>query len=190
MRVLSKEEFDTHKKRMLAEMKKKIFIYPTDTIYGIGGNALDKNIVAKIRAAKQSNIQPFSVIAPSKHWIKEHCVLSDEAQEWLKKLPGPYTLILPLKDQKTIAQNVNTGLSTIGVRIPKHWISKVVEELGVPFVTTSANVTAEEVMTSLDDLDSRIKEHVDYLFYDGPLEGKPSTLVHLESNKVKIKERP
>ncbi|MFH1173596.1 MAG: L-threonylcarbamoyladenylate synthase [archaeon] len=186
-RILSKEEVEQRKFRK--ELTKSIFIYPTDTIYGIGCNALDKKLVARIREAKKSNVQPFSIIAPSKHWIKENCTLSPEAEAWLKQLPGSFTLILPLKNKDAVASNVNNGLPTIGVRIPKHWISKLVEEANVPFITTSANATGDDIMTCIEDLDPRLKEYVHFVINEGKLIGKPSTLVHLEKEKVQIKER-
>ena len=64
-----------------------VFIYPTDTIYGIGCGALDKNAVEKIRRLKERQTNPFSIIAPSKEWITENCIITKEAKDLLNKLP-------------------------------------------------------------------------------------------------------
>ena len=170
----------------------KIFIYPTDTIYGLGCSALDRKAIKKIREMKQRPYTPFSVIAPSKKWIEETCYLSKEAKRWLKNLPGPYTLILKTKNSP-VAPEVNMGIETLGIRIPDHWISSFVEELGIPIITTSVNVTDEQFMTKIEDLDadvnSEIKKRLDFVIYEGEKNGRPSRIVHLEGKEVKIRER-
>ena len=68
-----------------------IFIYPTDTVYGLGCNAEDIRAVKKLRQIKGTD-HPFSVIAPSKQWIQDR--LNVKFPEFLEKLPGPVTLIM------------------------------------------------------------------------------------------------
>jgi len=189
MQTITKEELEKKKFFFKEELEKKVFIHPTDTVYGLGGNATDKEVVAKIRAAKHSNLQPFSVIAPSKKWITENCIIDDEAERWLEKLPGPYTLILPLKNKNCVAPNVTNNHETIGVRIPNHWIKDVIAELNLPFITTSANVTAEEVMTNIEDMGSQLKPFIDYAIDDEVIKGHSSTLVNLAQETVSIKKR-
>ncbi len=189
MRVLNIDEFKMEKDSIIESIKDGIiFIYPTDTIYGIGCNAQISKSVRKIRMLKGRATNPFSVIAPSVEWIKENCVVTKEAEEWLEKLPGPYTLILRLKNPKSVAKEVNPGLNTLGVRIPNHWISKIVAEAEVPIVTTSVNRSNEAYMTSLEDLDPSIKKGIDFVLYEGEKEGKPSKIVDL-SGDLKIIER-
>ncbi len=162
-----------------------IFIYPTDTIYGIGCNALDTKAVDKIRMLKKRQNNPFSIIAPSKEWITENCIVTKEGKEWINKLPGPYTLILKLKNKNAIAKSVNQGEETAGVRIPNHWFNEVVRKLGFPIVTTSANLSAKPFMTSLEDLDSTIKRGVDFIIYEGEKKGRPSKIINLVKGKIK-----
>ena len=162
-----------------------VFIYPTDTIYGIGCNALDKKAVDKIRKLKERPTNPFSIIVPSKEWIVKNCIVPKEGKEWLAKLPGPYTLIFKLKNKKAIAQSVNANQETIGVRIPDHWFSKIVRDLGFPIVTTSANRSGKPFMTSLEDLDQTIEDNVDFIIYEGEKKGRPSKIVNLVEGKVK-----
>ncbi|MBI4140185.1 threonylcarbamoyl-AMP synthase [Candidatus Woesearchaeota archaeon] len=165
-----------------------IFIHPTDTIYGIGCNACDNNAVLKIRSAKNRHDMPFSVIAPSKEWIKNNCKISKYAEKWVDKLPGPYTLILNLKNNFCIASEVNKNSGTIGVRIPDHWISTAVSELGKPIVTTSANVTGRTYMTRIEDLHNDVKKCTDFAIYEGEKIGRPSTIIDL-TGKEKIVKR-
>ena len=162
-----------------------VFIYPTDTIYGIGCNALDEKAVDKIRQLKGRPTNPFSIIAPSKGWVRRNCLINTEGEKWLNKLPGPYTLILKLKNKNAIAKSVNQGEGTIGVRIPNHWFSGVVQELGFPIVTTSANRSGRPFMTSIENLDSAIKDGVDFIIYEGEKKGRPSKIVNLVEGKIK-----
>lgn len=162
-----------------------VFIYPTDTIYGIGCNALDKKAVDKVRKLKERPTNPFSILVPSKEWISENCEMTKEAKEWLNKLPGPYTLVLKLKNKNAIAKSVNQGEETIGLRIPQHWFNSIVYELRFPIVTTSANRSGRPFMTSIDDLDSTIKDGVDFIIYEGEKKGRPSKIVNLVEEKIK-----
>ncbi len=190
MIVLNLDEYNVHKKTIIEELKKTVFVYPTDTIYGLGCNATDERLVSKIRKIKNSQ-QPFSVIVPSKEWIYQNCEVTQEADEWIRKLPGPYTLILKLKNPKALAKNVyhSNSMNTVGVRMPNHWFLAVAYQMRVPIITTSANVSGRDFMTTLDDLDSTIRNNVDYVFYDGEKRGRPSTMINLVGPEIFIKQR-
>jgi len=175
MKILKQK--DLTDENVLKNLKRSIFIYPTDTIYGIGCDAVSEKLVAYVREIKGRETKPFSVIAPNKKWISDNCIVNEEAKEWIDKLPGAYTLIFKLKNRKAIAENVSFG-ETIGIRIPAHWISEVVKKFGIPIVTTSANLTGKPFMTSLDDLDKSI--------YEGEKKGSPSRVIDLTGKEVKI----
>ena len=189
MRVLIKEEFLQEKDAIRNRLKEEniAFIYPTDTIYGIGCNALSKEAVQRIRKIKKRENNPFSVIAPSKEWIVKNCSLNENAKEWLKKLPGPYTLVLKTKEE-CVAKNVAPRLKTLGIRIPDHWFSDFAKEMNIPIISTSANVSGNDFMTSLEDLDEDIKGKVDFIVYEGVKEGKPSRIIDL-TGRIKVIER-
>ncbi|MCP3686601.1 MAG: threonylcarbamoyl-AMP synthase [bacterium] len=190
MDIITEEEFKLQKEQFLAEIEEgAVFIYPTDTIYGIGCNALNLNAAKKVREIKERHSLPFSVIAPSKKWIYDNCIVTGDAVKWVEKLPGPYTLIFELKDKELFPKEVNSGMGTIGVRIPSHWFSEMVAELGFPVVTTSANITGEEFMTSIDDLNDKIKNKVDFSVYEGEKKGRPSTIVKLIEEKIEVIKR-
>ena len=189
METLTKSEVQLRVQELIELINEgDIFIHPTDTIYGIGCNALDEKAVKKIRKLKERKESPFSLWVPSKDWIREHCVVPKEGEKWLDKLPGPYTLILKLKQNNVIAPSVSMGAETIGVRIPNHWFNRVVELAQTPIITTSANRSGKQFMTSLEDLDKEIKNGVRFCVYEGEKNGKPSNIVHL-TEKLKILER-
>ena len=97
-------------------------------------------------------------------------------------------MILELKNGKCIAKEVNVGLKTLGVRIPRHWIAKLITEAEVPVVTTSVNKSGQDYMTSLDDVDESIKNSIDFVLYEGEKEGRPSKIIDL-TEKAKVIER-
>ena len=86
MEILTKDAFLQDKDKALELIRSAILVYPTDTIYGIGCNAQDPELVNKIRDAKKRPDTPFSVIAPSKEWIVDNLIVPASAVEWLDKL--------------------------------------------------------------------------------------------------------
>jgi len=180
--IISKQQFLKNKKFYIKKIKQgSVFIYPTDTIYGIGCISTNKKSITRIKQLKQRTNKPFSIIVPSKNWILKNCKINKNSKKRLKKLPGKYTLILELKNKK---EAPNKNISTIGIRIPKNWFSKVVKEINTPMITTSVNISNEPYMTSLIDLNKEIKSKVDFIIYQGYLNNKPSKMINLITNQI------
>jgi L-threonylcarbamoyladenylate synthase len=153
-------------------LKGKIFIYPTDTIYGIGCNALNQASVKKIRNIKQRDQKPFSIIAPSFDWIEQNCIVDINLKKYL---PGPYTIILKKKDPKCLPWVSDTD--TLGVRIPKSKFCKEIQKTKLPFITTSVNISGQMPANSITEVSKDLKGKVDFIIDEGTLSGKPSTLI-------------
>ena len=181
MITLTKKEFLEEKHVYFMQLKMgAVFVYPTDTIYGIGCDATNAEAVKRIRDIKRRDKKPFSVIAPSKDWIRENCEVEKKD---LDRLPGPFTLILRLKNREVIAKDVNEGKETIGVRIPDHWISDMIKGYGKPVVTTSVNRAGDEPITEVKRVNNN---KVDFAIDEGKIEGKPSTVIDLTGKDEKI----
>ena len=157
-----------------------IFIYPTDTVYGIGCDATNEKSVKKIRELKQTD-HPFSVIIPAKSWIKQNLLL--KFPEFLEKLPGPFTFIFKKKSPKFLDQA--SSLDSIGIRIPKHSLTKIIQSSGVPFVSTSANISGQPTIKEISDLPDSMKENVDVIIDGGRLANLASTVVDLTGETPK-----
>lgn len=186
MEILTKAELSKRYDEIVTRIRQgAIFIHPTDTIYGLGCNALDAAAVRKIRAIKQQFHQPFSIWVPLLQWVEEHCYVTPEARKWLPQLPGPYTLILKLKADGILAEAVTLKKETIGLRYPNHWFRKVVEKAAVPIVTTSANKTSQPFMTRLEDLDPGIAQSVEFMIYEGEKLARPSRIINVVEGTVK-----
>ena len=156
-----------------------IFVYPTDTIYGIGCNALIAGSVEKIRKIKKAQ-HPFSVIAPSTEWILRN--LDVESRKSLDVLPGACTLIFRKKEPFFLRQV--SSLPTLGVRIPGHPISKLVREIGIPFVTTSANLTGKTVIKKASE--AKKFKGVNYIIDGGTLANPPSVVIDMSGEEEKV----
>lgn len=190
METLTKSELAIrHEEIMERIVGGEVFIHPTDTIYGLGCNALDEKAVKSIRELKERTKTPFSVWAPSKKWIEDNCELGEEGQKWLEELPGPYTLVLKIKNKKAVAPSVHPTNGTMGVRLPDHWFSAVVGRLGVPIVTTSANRMGRAFMTSIENMDPEVKRGVRFIIYEGEKKGRPSKIINLAEKTTSVKER-
>ncbi len=185
MEVITRAELEYRKQEFIEKIKAgAVFIYPTDTIYGIGCCALRQRSVQKIRELKGRQTSPLSIWAPSIDWVRKYGVISSKAEKWLEKLPGPYTLILSLKENDPLAKNV-TPDRTIGVRLPNHWFGKIVEECGFPIITTSANKTGEPFMTSIENLDHDLEQNVEFMIYEGEKDARPSKIVNVDKEEIK-----
>jgi L-threonylcarbamoyladenylate synthase len=173
MEVFTQTELNLRQKEIIKKIKDgAIFIHPSDTIYGIGCNALDEKAVKKLREIKERPDTPLSVWVPSMEWVEKNCVESDR----IEKLPGPYTLIVEVKVNNAVAKNVGKG-NTLGIRFPEHWFSEIVQKLGLPIVTTSANKTGQSFMTNLENLDPDIEKQVDFMIYEGEKKARPSKII-------------
>ena len=189
MKNYTKEEAILNKDELINKIKQgSIFIYPTDTLYGIGCNALNSDSVKKIRSLKQNNNKPFSVIVPSEEWIINNCNTKNK-EEYLKKLPGAYTLIFNLKNKESISAETNCGSDTLGVRIPDNWFTKLVQEAEVPIITTSVNTTGQKPITNVLDVPILFKDAVNFIIDDGHIDNSASTIIVLTKDKAEIIER-
>lgn len=159
-----------------------VFIYPTDTIYGLGCNALNKEAVNRIKEIKsRDKNKPLSVIAPSKEWIFENLIADKKTVD--KYLPGAYTLILKKKNKDFLSYVSQT--ETLGVRIPNHEFTQLIQKVNVPFITTSVNLSGEAPASLLIDIKPEILEQVDIIINGGELSGTPSTIIMPDGSELK-----
>ncbi len=175
MKLIKQSEItkETEKEILDAIKRGKIFIYPTDTIYGIGCNAFIKSAVNKIKKIKlRKNDQPLSIIAPSFDWIGQNLILDCDIHRYL---PGPYTLVLKKKYNNYLSYVSKTN--SLGIRIPDCDFIKIIQKSKAPFITTSVNLSGEPFATKISDIPDSILEKVDYVIDAGKLNGNPSTII-------------
>ena len=159
-------------------------VYPTDTVYGIGADALNEKAVDKIREVKMiPEKKPFSAMFSDMKMIKEYCELNASDEKKLEKyLPGPYTILLPLKSNVKIA----CANEKIGVRIPENpFCNQLCKSFGKPIVTTSANVTGFPPPTDFDTISMRILNEVSIAIDGGQTKyQKASQIIDFKTKKI------
>lgn len=152
--------------RLLAN--NEVVAFPTETVYGLGGNAKSDEAVKRIFEAKgRPNDNPLIVHVASMEQLNEITTeISELAKTLIKKFwPGPLTLILE-KKEGALPNSVTAGLRTVGVRMPDHPVAlEVIRMSGVPIAAPSANTSGKPSPTTAkhvsDDLNGRIAGIVD-----------------------------
>jgi L-threonylcarbamoyladenylate synthase len=140
--------------------------FPTETVYGLGANALDPNAVANIFLAKdRPNWDPLIVHVSDRATLDEVATVSEQAERLIKAFwPGPLTLLLPRTEKIPDAVTANRPL--VGVRMPAHPLAHaLLEATGLPLAAPSANRFGRTSPTTaahvLQDLDHRIDAVID-----------------------------
>jgi len=179
---------DKNKIEKIIEILKNggVILYPTDTVYGIGANIFDKNAVKRVYSIKKRNYDmPLSVCVSNADEIEKIAYLNSDLRKFINNIfPGPFTVILQKKDH--VPDIITAGSKKIGVRIPD---SKLCMELSkeFPITTTSANISGEKILESVDDILRELGNVFDAVIEAHSLKNTiPSTVVDLTGSKPKI----
>ncbi|MDD3263900.1 MAG: L-threonylcarbamoyladenylate synthase [Candidatus Nanoarchaeia archaeon] len=180
------KDFETKSQEIIDRINKgDVFVYPTDTIYGIGCDATNPQSVERIREIKQRFQGPFSVIAPNKEWIKNNCKTDTKINFWIKKLPGPYTFILNLKNENTVTKGVEKDMK-LGIRILNHKIMEIFEKTKKPIITTSVNISTMPPLKDPKKISQFIEKNIDFIINQGLINSEPSNIIDLTQEKPNI----
>lgn len=158
-----------------------LIVYPTETVYGLGADALSEVAVHKVYEAKQRLMgKPISVAVSDIGMIEGVAFVDEFAERFISKfLPGPVTIVLPVK--RCLPSILSGGTGTIGIRFPDNFLAlAIISELDNPITSTSANISGEVSPVTAD----QVNVPHDYLIDGGVLPGTPSTVVNLKSRKV------
>ena len=182
-----KENINTEELKNVANLIKNgdIVVFPTETVYGIGANALDKNAVKKIFIAKgRPSDNPLIVHVANKQDIGRVALTPSAVEQKLIDafMPGPITIIL--RKKAVIPDIVSAGLDTVGIRMPSNKIAnKIISAAGVPIAAPSANISGKPSGTRLKDIRDELESKVSVMIDGGETEvGLESTVVKVENN--------
>ena len=159
---------------------------PTETVYGLGADALNEDAVSRIFLAKgRPQDNPLIIHIPDASWLERYCRDVPPAAYRLAERfwPGPLTMILPRRD--IVPLQTTGGLETVGVRCPNHPVTlAIIEAAGVPIAAPSGNTSGRPSPTTaahmIEDMDGRI---------DGIVDGGPCT-VGVESTIIDLTVTP
>jgi len=162
----------------------KVVAFPTETVYGLGANALNPIAVAKIFELKERPaFDPLIVHIAEKDDIYKYSTISDSRVTKIieKFWPGPLTLVLPKKD--IIPDIVTSGLPTVGLRMPRNEIAlALIKQSGCPIAAPSANKFGRISPTTADHV-RKYLPNVDYILDGG------KTTVGIESTIITLTEK-
>lgn len=191
---IDREHFDEKLLLPAAECIKNggLVAFPTETVYGLGGNAFDASASAKIYSAKgRPSDNPLIVHIADKNEIR---TLSQDIPEaaWLlaeRFWPGPLTMILKKKD--LIPKTTTGGLDTVAIRMPSDPIASALIRLsGVPIAAPSANASGRPSTTKAEHVIEDLNGRIDIIIDGGSSEiGLESTIVDL-TEEVPVILRP
>ncbi len=160
----------------------RLVAFPTETVYGLGANALDPDAVERIYEAK-GRPQSSPIIIHISDLEMLHQVVTawpDAAQKLAEKFwPGPLTLVLP--KTSAVPDVVTAGLPTVGVRMPAHPVAlELARVAGVPIAAPSANRFTQVSPTTAEHVRQSLGDRVDYVLDGGPCSvGIESTVLTL-----------
>ncbi len=144
----------------------KTILYPTDTVYGIGANIFDVEAVKRVYIIKNRALnKPLSICVSKIDDIHNIAYLDKDIENMLKDiLPGPFTVILNKKEN--VPPILTSGSSKIGIRIPDN---KICMELSreFPITTTSANISGQPVLESINEILKQLHEEIDLVLDSG-----------------------
>ena len=166
-----------------------LVVFPTETVYGLGGNGLDAEAAMKIYAAKgrpSDNPLIIHVAKPEDAYLyTETDEVTRPLYEALAKafMPGPLTVILPKRD--CVPYSTTGGLDTVAVRCPSHPIAHaLIEATGVPVAAPSANLSGKPSPTCASHVVDDLTGRVDIIIDGGECDiGLESTIVKIDRDK-------
>lgn len=168
----------------IAHLKNRsVICYPTDTLYGIGGDARLKSVVERISKIKGRDRKvPYSVIFSDWEMGSRYVKIDQGLRVKLEELtPGPYTFLLEKKRDLPVTES-----PLLGCRVPDNeFCLKLVEEFGHPIITTSSNTHKKDPATDVSMLDEKVSNSLDLIIDQGrTMHSKGSTIIDVVNKKI------
>ena len=181
-----KDNIDLDKLKEISKIIKNggIVVFPTETVYGIGTNGLNKEAISRLYEVKQRpTSKPISLLVSSIDMAEMVAKdITDMEYKLMDKFfPGPLTIIL--KKKNIVPDNLTNNTDTVGIRMPDNIIAKkLIEYAKVPIATPSANISGKPSGTDINYIMENFKDKVDYYIDGGQSKlGIGSTIVKVEN---------
>ncbi len=160
-----------------------LVVYPTETVYGLGADALDPEAVDRVFEAKgRSRDRPISMALPDASVAVDYARMTDRDRAFCERfLPGPVTVLLERTDR--IPDALVAGRDRVGVRVPNHDIARELARRAGPITATSANRSGTESARRIEALDRSIRERA-VVVDGGETSGGESTVVDVNAGEI------
>ena len=167
-----------------------IVIGPTDTVYGIFGDATKKQVIEKIFALKQRPLEKaFPIFVKDIEMARCYAYISDSKAKFLEKIwPGAITVIFHHKGK--LSHVLTAGRDTIGIRISNHlFFLELLSQLDFPLVQTSANISGKKPAKNLKEIQEYFSGgefKPDLIIDEGELAGSPSVIADYTKENLRL----
>lgn len=162
----------------------ELVVYPTETVYGLGANALDGEAVGRVfEAKKRDRTKPLSMAVESVSAVEAYVPVTDQEREFMEAfLPGPVTVVVSASED--IPSELLGGRERVGIRVPDNEIALELLSRTPPLTATSANVSGAESARTVGELDDAIRAAVAAVIDGGQTPGGGSTVVDIENAEI------
>jgi len=162
----------------------ELVVYPTETVYGLGGDARSPTAVERVFAAKgRSREKPLSLGVPSVARAEEYTTpTAREAACMRAFLPGPVTVLVDRGPE--IPDVLTAGSDRVGIRVPAHDLARDLLDATGPLTATSANVSGRPSVRTVGDLDREIRDAAAVVVDGGETQGTESTVVDVANDTI------
>lgn len=167
-----------------------VVLYPTDTLYGLAVDALNRNAIATLKQLKaRETKKPIAVVVPHHDALEEYAYMTDAARLLAERhLPGALTIVLPGSGRMPEDILLNGAL---GMRIPNDpFALALAEHFGTPYTATSANMSGLPTPPTVEDILAQFGPgicHIDLVIDAGPRDSRQaSTVVSVVGDRVYV----
>lgn len=163
---------------------------PTETVYGLAGDATNAEAIARVYAAKgRPSFNPLIAHVSGLSMARQFVDISPAALDLMARFwPGPLTLVLPLKPDAPIASLVTAGLDTLAIRCPDHPVAQaLIAATGKPLAAPSANASGRISPTRAEHVLKSLGGRIPLILDAGPTSaGLESTIVAVENGQLRL----
>ena len=153
-----------------------LVVYPTETVYGLGADALEQGAIDRVFAAKGRSDDPLSLAVPDVDAAVDLVGAAGRVVAFMEAfLPGPVTVVCA--KPPSVPEALTGGRDRVGVRVPDHEVAVALLERVSPVTATSANVSGRPAARQVADLDPELEDAAAVVLDGGETPGGGSTVV-------------
>ena len=160
-----------------------LVVYPTETVYGLGANALDSEAVERVFEAKgRPRDRPISMALPEVSVASDYVRMTDRERAFCERfLPGPVTVLLERTDR--VPDILVADRDRVGIRVPDHDVARELARRTGPITATSANRSGTGSARRVESIDPSVREQA-VVVDGGETPGGESTVVDIEAGSI------
>ena len=162
----------------------ELVVYPTETVYGLAGDATDPDAVERVFEAKgRSRDKPLSMAVPDVGTALAYTCPTEREEQFMREfLPGPVTVVVDRWEM--LPDGLTAGKPKVGIRIPDHPIALALLEAAGAVTATSANISGTPSATTVDELDDSAEAAAVVLDGGGTDGGTGSTVLDVAAGDI------